>query len=86
MCPCGKAVRSRTHIVREREIYQEERDMLRYKEIDECGMEKFDTLDGSEKSIVILGDGWPQKVKEDGDKTSKYLHIDIDTRNIWKKT
>ena len=75
MCPCGKAVRSRTHIVREREIYQEERDMLRYKEIDECGMEKFDTLDGSEKSIVILGD-----------KTSKYLHIYIDTRNIWKKT
>ena len=28
MCPCGKAVESRTHIMGEREIYKEERDVL----------------------------------------------------------
>ena len=29
MCPCGKAVESRTHIVRECEIYKKERNVLR---------------------------------------------------------
>ena len=28
------------------------------REIDECDMEEFDTLDSSEKTIVILGDRW----------------------------
>ena len=28
MCPCGKAVESRTHTVAECEIYEEERDVL----------------------------------------------------------
>ena len=28
MCPCGKAVDSRTHIVGECDIYKEERDVL----------------------------------------------------------
>ena len=28
MCPCGKAIESRTHIVGECEIYKEERDVL----------------------------------------------------------
>ena len=28
------------------------------REIDECGMEEFDTLDSSEKTIAILGDRW----------------------------
>ena len=49
VCPCGKAVESRAHVVGECEIY---------KEIDECGMEKFDELDSSEKAIAILTDRW----------------------------
>ena len=50
MCPCGKAVESRTHIVGECEIYKEERDVLEeMRKIDECGMEKFGTPDTSEK-------------------------------------
>ena len=41
---------------------------------DECGMEKFGTLDSSEKTIAILGDRWwPQKAKRVGDKMSKKL-------------
>ena len=58
MCPCGKAVASRTHIVGYCEIYKEERDVLKeeMRKIDECGMEKFGTLDSSEKTIAILGD------------------------------
>ena len=40
--------------------------------IDECDMEKFGTLDSSEKMIVILGDRWwPQKAKQKGDEISK---------------
>ena len=27
MCPCGKAIESRTHIVGEREMYKDERDV-----------------------------------------------------------
>ena len=38
MCPCGKAVESKTHIVGEREMYKEERDVLEMRKIDECGM------------------------------------------------
>ena len=72
MCPCGKAVESRTHIVGECEIYKEERDILEMRKIDECDMEKFGTLDSSEKTIAILGDRWwPQTVKQEGDKISK---------------
>ena len=39
-------------------IYKEERDVLEEKmrEIDECDMKEFDTLDSSEKTIAILGD------------------------------
>ena len=61
MCPCGKAVGSRTHIVGECEIYKEERDLLEeMREIDKCVMEKFGTLliDSREKTIAILGDRW----------------------------
>ena len=56
MCPCGKAIESRPHIVGGCEIYREERDVLEEKrrEIDECGMEEFDTLDNSENTIAIL--------------------------------
>ena len=56
--PRGKAVESRTHIVGECEIYQEERDALEMRKLDECGMENFGTLDSSEKTIAILGDTW----------------------------
>ena len=42
------------------------------RKIDEGGMEKFGTLDGSEKTIAILGGRWwPQKAKQEGDKISK---------------
>ena len=41
------------------------------REIDECDMEEFDTLDSSEKTIVILGDRWwRQAGKQEGDKSS----------------
>ena len=58
MCPCGKAIESRTHIVGECEICKEERDVLEeeMREIGECDMEEFGTPDSSEKTIDILGD------------------------------
>ena len=43
------------------------------REIDERDMEEFDTLliDGSGKTIAILGDRWwQQAAKQEGDKTS----------------
>ena len=60
MCPCGKAIESRSHIVGECDLYKEERDVLEEgtKEIDECDMEEFGTLDSSEKPIAVLGDRW----------------------------
>ena len=43
------------------------------RKIDEqCDMEKFDTLDSSEKTIAILGDRWwRRRAKQEGDKISK---------------
>ena len=41
------------------------------RKIDECDMDKFGTLDRSEKTIAILGDRWPQTAKQQGDKISK---------------
>ena len=68
MRPCGKAVES-THTVGECEIYKKERDVLEMRKIDECGMEKFGTLNSSEKTIAILGDRrWAQTAKQEGDK------------------
>ena len=59
MCPRGKAVESRTRIVGECEIHKEERDALEHmSKIDERDMEKFGTLDISDKTIAILGDTW----------------------------
>ena len=54
-------------------MYKEERDVLEEKmrELDECNMEEFDSLAGSEKTIAILlvGDRWwPQAAKQEGDK------------------
>ena len=46
--------------------------MEEMRKIDECGMEKFGTLDSSEKTNAILGDRWrPQTAKQQGDKISK---------------
>ena len=42
------------------------------RKLDEGGMDKFGTLDSSEKTIAILGDRWwPQTAKREGDKISK---------------
>ena len=39
-------------------MYREERDVLEeMRKVDECGMEKFGTLDSNEETIAILGDG-----------------------------
>ena len=83
MCPCGKSVESRTHIVGECEIYKEERDVLEeeMRKIDECDTEKFGTRDSREKTIANLGyRWWPQKAKLEGDKISKKF-----LSSIWKK-
>ena len=46
--------------------------------MDECGMEKFVSLDSSEKPITVLGDRWwPQTTKQEGDKISNYFLHDI---------
>ena len=55
-------------------MYKEERAVLgeEMREIDECDMEEFGTLDSSEKTIAILEDGWwPQAAKQEEDNTSK---------------
>ena len=46
-------------------MYKKERHVLAMRKIDECDMEKFGTLDSSEKTIAILGDKWPQKVTQE---------------------
>ena len=53
MCPCGKAVESRTHIVGECKMYEEGRDVLKgeMRQIDECDMENFGTLDNRAKEM-----------------------------------
>ena len=68
MCPCGKAMESGTHIVGECEVCKEERDVFEeMREIYECDMGEFGTLDGSSKTIAILGDRWwPQAVGRTG--------------------
>ena len=44
------------------------------REMSECDMKEFVTLDSSEKTFVILGDRWwSQAGKQEGDKTSKQL-------------
>ena len=81
MCPCGTKIESRTHAVGECEIYKEEPDALEMRKLDVCDIEDFGRLEGSEKTIAILGDGWwPQTAKQDGDRISKQLLC-----NMWKK-
>ena len=75
MCSCGKVVESKNRIrVGECEIYQEERDVLEMRKMDERGTEEFGTLDSSEKTIAILGDvhrWWPQPATQEGREISK---------------
>ena len=49
MCLCDKAIEGRTHIVREGEMYKEDRDVLeeQMRKIDERDMENVGTLDSS---------------------------------------
>ena len=49
-CPCGEAIESRTHMVAEYELYQEERDVLEgeMRDLDKSGMKSFDALDSRE--------------------------------------
>ena len=58
------------------EIFKEERDVLEeMRKIDECGVEKFGTLDSSEKTTAILGDRWwPQTANQQGGKISKIFY------------
>ena len=84
MCPCGEAIESRTHIVGECEICKEERDAVEegMRKLDVCDMEEFCRLEGSEKTIAILGDRWwPQTAKQDGDRISKQFLC-----SMWKKS
>ena len=57
-------------------MYKEERNVLEMRKIDECDMEKFSTLDISEKTIAILGDRWwPQTAKQEGDKIRENVSV-----------
>ena len=38
------------------EVFEDEVNVLELKEIDDCYMDKFGTLDSSEKTVAILGD------------------------------
>ena len=51
-CPCGKAIESRTHIVAECELYQEERDVLEgeMRDLNKSAVKSVDTLDSREKN------------------------------------
>ena len=50
--------------------------MCQRRKTDECDMEKFGTLDSSEKTIAVLGDQWwPQTTKLQGDKISKIWYV-----------
>ena len=71
ICPCRKAIASRSHTVAECERYKEERDVLEggMRDVNEGGMKSFDALGSREKTVAILGARWwPQTAEQDGDK------------------
>ena len=72
-CPCGQAKENITHIVGKSEMYKEERDVLEEEARKiEGAMDKFSTLDSSEKTVAALRDRWwSQKAKQEWDKASK---------------
>ena len=52
------------------------------RQIHECDIEKFSTLDISENMIAILGDRWwPQKAKQKEGEISKNIYLAC---NMWK--
>ena len=56
-----------------RELYKEERNALEedMKKIGECGLERWGTINTSEKTIAIPGDGWwPLTAEQEGGKIS----------------
>ena len=72
MCTCCKAVERRTRRVGGCERHKEKREVLEeeMRDVDECDMEGFGTLNSSEKTIAILGDKWwPPAAKQEADKT-----------------
>ena len=80
MCPCGTTVERRTRMVGECEIYKEGRDALEEetRKLEVSDIEEFSRLEGSEKTIAILGDRWwPQTAKQDGDRISKQFLCSI---------
>ena len=80
MRPCGATTERRTHIVGEREKYEEVRDAIEdeMRKLDVCDMERFGRLESSEKTITTLGyRWWPQTAKQDGDKISKQFLCSI---------
>ena len=59
-------------------LNKEERNMLEeeMRKIEACGMEKFDILNSSEKTIAILGDRrWPQTAEQQGDKDKQNKNV-----------
>ena len=51
------------------------------RKVDVCDMEEFRRLEGSEKTVVFLGDTWwSQTAKQDGDRIIKQFLC-----SIWKK-
>ena len=74
--PCGKAEA-------ESEMYKEEWDVLEgeVRDVNEGGMESFDSSDSREKAIAILGDRWWSKqTKQDRDKICRRLLCEV-----WKQ-
>ena len=46
------------------------------RKLDDCDMEEFGRLEGSEETIAIVGDRrWRQTVKQAGDRISKQLYM-----------
>ena len=81
--PVCRAIESRTHMVGECDVYKEELGALEeVREIDECDMDEFDTLDSSEKTIVILGDGGHRRRNRKGMRLAKKIYLVCD---IWKR-
>ena len=66
-------------------MYKEERSVFQgeMREREKYDVEKFDTLDSSEKTIAIPGDGWwPHAAKQGGDKTTVAVVFYL---IIWKR-
>ena len=79
MTPCPTVIRcpkSSHPLVKTGCVTEEE-----MRKFDECDMEEFGRLEGNDKTIAVLGDGWrPQTANQDGDRISKQLLC-----SVWKK-